>query len=128
MLFILALWHLILQILIFWMFVFLMLLCHLRLETLKLWNLHLNFLLFDLVPFNLTFQMLKFWMLTFPILLSHLKFETLKTWSFKTFTSDFYCVTLPSEFDISNFNILNVDISHVTTSSSLLIIKNKTSV
>ena len=44
----------------------------------------------------------------------------MKPWNCKTFTSSFRCLSLPSELDISN-----VDISHVTLSPSLLIIKNE---
>ena len=82
-----------------------------NLETLKLWKLHLKFLLCVLASSELDISNVgmssQIW-----------KLETLKP-------SLFRCLPFPSKLDISNVNISNVDISHVTLSGSVLIIKNK---
>ena len=49
----------------------------------------------------------------------------MKPWNIKTLSSNFRCLSLPYELDISNGNISNVYVFHIILSRSLLIIKTE---
>ena len=92
-----------------------------KIEILKLWNLRFKIFAVYLCP--LWTWRFECWHFPYYFVISNLKPWNLET--LKTFTSNFCCLSLFSELDISNNNISHVDIFHVTLSRSLLIIKNE---
>ena len=88
-------------------------------ESLKLWKLHFKFLLFFLAISGLDISDVVIPILCCQINIqwqSYITLSNLKPWNIKTFSSNFRCLPLPSELEISNVNIWNVDFSHVTFS------------
>ena len=92
-----------------------------KIEILKLWNFRFKIFAVYLCP--LWTWRFECWHFPYYFVTSNLKPWNLET--LKTFTSNFCCLFLFSELDISNVNISHVDIFHVTLSRSLLIIKNE---